>query len=522
MKKLLYILSVSMLSFLSFSQRENLGTYINSSLHEIAPYITPDGSKLFYVRSGDDPAHTMYGLTQDIWMSYLEDDSVITQAKHLEYPFNRTNFNSIHYQSADGQIRIFKGIYNRYMHFVKNGYSYSILKKNGWSNPKKIDIKDYDLMTKGKFASMRIAPSGNYMILSFSEKSGDEYEYLYISKRISDDKWTRPVKLPFTKHGDFGPFMASDNRTLYFGSHARGGYGDADIFVTKRLDDTWMNWSEPVNMGPKINTAERDAYFIVSPSGQYGFISSGGGIGGSVDLFRIPLFKKEVENVEEEEEEEEVVVEEAKPDPVIIVEGIVKNEETGEPMAVSLEYFNLTINSSEGIARSSEVDGSYRIVLPYGANYGVEASKQGFYAQKLNLDLTEFGEFTRIKRDILMTPFKAEAVIRLNNIFFETAKWELLPESQNELDNLVKILNENPRMRIEIRGHTDNTGNANSNQTLSENRAKSVVEYLLKKGIDGKRLASKGFGQNSPLTTNDTDEGKAQNRRVEFRIITMK
>ncbi|HRO76098.1 MAG TPA: OmpA family protein [Crocinitomicaceae bacterium] len=520
MKKIVTILMALVVSFMGMAQKENLGTNVNSSTHEIAAYITPDGSKLFFIRSGDHPDHTMHGLSQDVWMSHMENDSAVTVGKHLGFPFNRTNYNSIDYQSVDGQLRIIKGVYNRYMQYKKNGYSYSILKKNGWSNPKEIKIKDYEDMTKGKYASMCMAPSGNYMILSFSETKGDDMEYLYLSRRINDEKWTRPEKMPFTIHGDFGAYMASDNKTLYFSSYSRKGYGSSDIYVTKRLDDTWKNWSEPINLGPNINSEGREAYFIVSPTGRYAFVAGGDGIGGSVDLYRIPLFKKEESKTEEKVEE--VVVEEAKPDPVVIVEGIVKNAETGEPMQASLEYMNLNTNSLEGIARSSEVDGSYKVVLAYGSKYGIEANKQGFYSQNVGVDLTDIGEFKVIKRDILMTPFKVAAVIRLNNIFFETAKATLLQESQMELDNLVKILNENPKMKIEIRGHTDNVGSDAANQTLSENRAKSVVDYLVSKGISASRLTSAGFGEKQPEATNDTEEGRAINRRVEFKIISIK
>jgi outer membrane protein OmpA-like peptidoglycan-associated protein len=262
----------------------------------------------------------------------------------------------------------------------------------------------------------------------------------------------------------------------------------------------------------------------VSPSGRYAFLSSDGGINGSVDLVRIPLFAKEEPKVEGDTTAvvEEVIEEAAKPDPVVIIEGVVKNAETGEPMSAAIEYLNLTEGAVEGIARSSEVDGAFKVVLRYGSNYSINAAKQGFYSENVNVDLKEKGEFQTIKKDILMKPFKVDVVIRLNNIFFETAKATLLPESQQELDNLVKILNDNSKMKIEIQGHTDNVGSDASNLTLSDNRAKSVVAYLVGKGIAANRLTAKGYGETKPVATNDTDEGKALNRRVEFKIISIK
>ncbi|TNE53635.1 MAG: OmpA family protein [Bacteroidetes bacterium] len=490
---------------------ENLGPKINSKYSEISPYITPDGSKVFFIRE-DHPKNTLAGETQDVWWCRLENDSVTTQAKHLGFPFNTISYNSIGFQSADGQLRIIKGVFNKFGQYKKKGYSYMTMTKEGWSDPVGMKIKKYDKMARGQYVGMCLAPSGNVMILSFSEKKGHPRSELYMSKRIDDKTWTKPKKLTGTLDGDFAPFIASDNKTMYFSAYARGGQGNADIFVMKRLDDTWLNWSEPVNLGDKINTSDWDAYFKVSPTGRYAFLVSA--IGGSSDIYRLPLFS--------EKKEEAVIVEAAKPDPVIIVEGIVKDAETNQPLGASLQYTNLTSNSIEGIGRSSVIDGAYKVVLPYGSNFSIGANLEGYYSENLNLDLSQVGEFAVIKKDILLRPIKAEAIIRLNNIFFETAKATLLPTSQNELDALIKILNDNSGMVIEIRGHTDSQGSDATNQKLSEDRAKSVVDYLVSKGIAAERLTSIGFGEKKPATTNDTEEGRAFNRRVEFRIVKVK
>lgn len=484
-----------------FSQMQNLGPLANSKYGEISPYITPDGSKIFFIRESH-PKNTLVGETQDVWWCKMSNDSILTEAKHLEFPFNTTYYNSVNSQSSDGQLRIIKGVYDKYGQYKKSGYSYSLLTAEGWSDPKAINIKGYANMVKGKYVGMCLAPSGNVMIHCFSELKNNNRSELYISKRIDDETWSKPEKIHGTKNGDFAPFIASDNKTMYFSAYERGGYGNADIFVTKRLDETWLNWSEPVNLGDSINTKDWDAYFNVSPTGKYAFLVSS--INENSDLFRMPLFSKAV-----------------KPDPVIIVEGIVKDAETGKPLQSSLDYTNLATNTQEGIGRSSAVDGAYKIVLPYGSNFSIGAKLQGYYAENLNLDLSMFGEFAVVRKDILLRPIKAEAIIRLNNIFFETGKAVLLPTSQNELEGLVKILHENPGMKIEIRGHTDNVGSDANNQQLSENRAKAVVDYLTSKGITPDKLIFKGYGESTPVTTNDTEEGRAFNRRVEFKIISV-
>lgn len=505
------ILSVMSIVCSAHAQLQNLGKLINSSYDEISPYITPDGSKIFFIRE-DHPQNTMTGETQDVWWCKMENDSVTTEAKHLGFPFNTLVNNSINFQSADGQIRFMKGVFDKFGQYLKSGYSYTVLTEEGWSDPKAMNIKKYAKMAKGMYVGMCVAPSGNVMILSFSEKKNHDRSELYISKRINDKTWTKPEKIKGTLDGDFAPFIASDNKTMYFSSYARGGYGNADIFVMKRLDDTWLNWSAPENLGANINTPEWDAYFKVSPTGRYAFMVSSKD--GNSDVYRLPLFSTD--------KTKEVISQAVKPDPVIIVEGIVKDAETGKFLQANIEYVNLTSNSLEGIGRSSVLDGSYKVVLPYGSNYSLTAKLAGYYAENVNVDISQVGEFAVIKKDILLKPIKAEAVIRLNNIFFETAKATLLPTSQSELDGLVQIMNENPSMIIEIRGHTDNVGADDMNKTLSENRAKSVVDYLVSKGIAATRLSSKGFGETSPTATNDTPEGRALNRRVEFRVISIK
>lgn len=485
---------------MAFAQLENLGPMVNSTYGELSPYVTPDGSKLFFIRE-DHPQNSNFGNTQDIWWSSLQNDQVTSEAKHLGFPFNTVNKNALCYQSPDGQTRVIKGVFDKYGKFKRSGYSISTLNEKGWSDPSALNIKGYDNMVRGKYVTMCMAPGGNVMILSFSEVRDSPDSELYMSRFISGNDWTKPQKLNFTIPGDFGAFVAADGETMYFSGVRNNGYGDADIHVVHRKDDTWLNWSEPENMGPKINTDSWDAYFIVSPTGNNAFVISNRE--GSSDLFRYSL--KEIKS-------------EAKPNPVIIVEGTVKDAETGKPLAAALEYFNLDLNSSQGIGRSSFSDGSYKVVLPYGTNFAVNAQLKGYYAEALNLDLSQVGEFTTVKKDILLRPIKVESVIRLNNIFFETNKWELLPTSRTELDGLVSILSQNPTMKIEIRGHTDNVGSDESNASLSDNRAKSVVKYLTDKGIAADRLIAKGYGETVPVASNDTAEGRQTNRRVEFKI----
>jgi outer membrane protein OmpA-like peptidoglycan-associated protein len=203
-----------------------------------------------------------------------------------------------------------------------------------------------------------------------------------------------------------------------------------------------------------------------------------------------------------------------------MVYGTVYNQKTKTFLpdaSVHYEYMN---NGSEaGVARTNPGNGEYKIVLPQGNTYGFRAEAQGFVSVNDNLDATNLKEYTEIQRDLYLVPVEVGQVVRINNIFFDFAKSTLKPESFAELNRVVDFLNSNPTVSIELSGHTDNIGNTASNLKLSDDRAKSVVDYLTAKGISATRLTAKGYGETKPVALNDTEEGRAMNRRVEFTIL---
>jgi outer membrane protein OmpA-like peptidoglycan-associated protein len=269
--------------------------------------------------------------------------------------------------------------------------------------------------------------------------------------------------------------------------------------MSRRLDDTWQKWSEPVNLGPEINTNDWDAYYSVAASGDVAYmVSSAGGFGNS-DIVRITL------------------KEEVRPNPVALVSGKVLDQKTGKPVEATITYYSLADNIEAGTARSNAT-GDYSIVLPYGKAYGFRAQAGGYYAVSENLDLTGLKSYQEIKRDLFLVPIEIGQVVRLNNIFFESGKATLKPESFEELDRVVKLLTDNPTMEIDLAGHTDNVGTDEANQQLSDDRSKAVYDYLTSKGILASRLSTKGYGETKPIDTNDTEDGRSKNRRVEFTI----
>lgn len=213
------------------------------------------------------------------------------------------------------------------------------------------------------------------------------------------------------------------------------------------------------------------------------------------------------------------LIEETKPNPVVLIRGRVLNFNTAQPLEAGISYQYLPGGNEAGSATSAPGTGEYQIVLPYGKLYAFSAGANGYYAVSENLDLTTISTYTEINKDLFLVPIETGQTVRLNNIFFETGSAALKPESFPELNKLVKMLNENPKIRIVIEGHTDNVGTSEANQILSENRAKAVHDFLLAQGIAADRLSYSGFGENKPVGDNSTQDGRALNRRVMFRIV---
>ncbi len=486
-------------------KKENLGPLVNSEYDELSPTISPDGKKLFFLRV-NHPENTLYPQpgTQDIWMTKLDSNGNWTPARHLKAPFNDENYNAIEGFSADGNTRYIKGYYVRGK-YDGMGFSYFELTKDGWAGPTGLKVKGYEssINTNDYSISSCIHSDNKTLLMSFVPKGKKKTDHdLFVSFREANGNFSAPALLPVVSspYDEIGPFLASDGVTLYFASNRPGGYGSHDIWMSRRLDDTWQNWSEPVNLGPEINTKSWDAYYSVAAAGDVAYMVSWANSYGKGDIVKITLR------------------EEVRPNPVAFISGKVLDQETGKPVEATISYYTLGDNMEVGTARSSPGSGDYSIVLPYGKTYGFRAQASGYYAVSENLDLTGLKGYKEIRRDLYLVPIEIGQVVRLNNIFFEFGKATLKTESYEELDRVVKLLTENPSMEIDLAGHTDNVGTDEANLQLSGDRSKAVYDYLVSKGIAAARLTTNGFGETKPVATNDTEEGRAQNRRVEFTI----
>jgi outer membrane protein OmpA-like peptidoglycan-associated protein len=505
---------------------ENLGNQVNSEYNEINPMISPDGKTLYFARiSHPNNTHGAKG-SQDIWYSDLDAASgKWGPARRMGFPLNKDEYNCAYSITPDGNTMLIKGQYNN-GNYETRGFSTSKKTAAGWSPPQKMDIPSYVNMSKGQFDCGFMSADGKVLLMAFSEKKNSKEDDIYVSFRQKDGSWSKPMDIGSdvnTKFTETTPFLAPDGATLYFSSDREGGLGSNDIYVSKRVDKTWQHWSKPVNLGSSVNTDGYDAYYTLAASGDYAYLTTFKNTLGKGDIVRVKLTEDQPANQPGKVGGGDEVAgkpDVTRPDPVALISGKVIDQTTGKPVEARIIYQTLPDGAEAGEATTDPVTGEYKIVLPYGKQYTMRAIAKDFIAEGDNIDLTKPKGFQEIKgKELKMVPIKEGGVVRLNNIFFDTGKSELRPESGPELDRMVTTINDNPKMVIEIRGHTDNTGSNEINAKLSQDRADAVREYFISKGIEPDRVGSKGFGESKPIATNDTDEGRQQNRRVEFVIV---
>ncbi len=483
--------------------KENMGSNINTTHSDIAPVISPDG-KTLYIAQNKNNSYIANDSDYDIVYSTLQPDGTWSPYKNIGYPLNNGKDNVVIAVTPDNNTLMVEGLYNADGSYKSDqGISVSYRTASGWSVPKEIVIEDY--YNKDVYESF--CPTGDRQVIVMSVQRDDTYgkKDLYVSFLQPDGTYSKPKNMgPVLNSYDHEgtPFIAPDNKTMYFYSYTLPGYGSADIFVSKRLDDTWTKWSKPKNLGKKINTSDWDVYYTVAAKGDYAYLVSSKGTIGREDIFRIKLRDEE------------------KPDPVVMIVGKVLDKKTNKPIATTITYKNTKTGKTEGYARSNPRDGSYKIILPYGVRYEIFAEKDNYFAMSEEMDLRTVSEYKEVKKDLFMAPIEKEETILLQNVHFYATRALLTPESHNELNRLAETMKKKPSMIIEIHGHTESTpGYEDKLMKLSERRVEAVRAYLENKGIAPERIKGKAFGGTQPIADNNTEEGRKQNRRVEFLIL---
>ena len=488
---------------------ENLGEKINTQLPELRPTISADGNILFFICQ-NHPENTKYNSirnSQDIWYAVRDTSGRWSEAMHMGFPLNTYHYNAVFWISPDNNRILIRNAYIE-GDYVGNGVNMSYLDKRGyWSKPEMLKIRNYGKYDRGRQYGATMAHDGQTLLLYMTPEKGGVLNDIFVCFLLKDGTWSEPKslgkKINLPDYDEMTPYLASDGVTLYFSSNRPGGLGDNDIWMTKKLDSTWQKWSEPVNLGSPINTPEWDAFFTLDAGGEYAYLTSSAEGYGESDIVRVKLLERE------------------RPDPVILVSGNVYNKKTNEPLSASLVYETLPDGTEAGNGISNPEDGAFKIVLPYDKNYMIRATADHFFAQSENLNLDSLikAGYKEIHKDLFLVPIEIGQVVRLNNVFFDFDKWDLRPESFLELNRVVKLLQENPAIEIEMSAHTDSYGSDDYNFKLSDNRARSVMEYIIAKGISANRITSQGYGETKHVAPNDTPENRQLNRRVEFTIL---
>lgn len=473
------------------SSPENMGDRINSSYSELAPIISADGKKLFFTRD-NHPENIGLEKKQDVWFSDLEEDGRFSKSRNLYEPVNNKNNNFAFSTNSDGTM-LLMGRSNKSNEL--SSLSYFKYENKGWSELKTFQF--IEIGNKTNFVNYSLSQSMNVMFISMERDDSYGGLDLYFSS-LTDSGWSELKNLgPHinTAGDEIAPYISNDNKTLYFATNGRPGYGSMDLFVTKS-EDGYNSWQSPKNLGDKINSKGWEAYFTISSVDDYAYFVSSNNSIGNEDIFRIKL----PSNI--------------RPDNSLIVKGQVTEYGTKKPIGSILEFRNLNNNKLVGITNSDSVNGNYQITIPQGSDYGVSAISDGYFSESKTIFVDSSND-SNLNLNLSLKPVQIGESYELVNIFFEFGKSRLDENSNSELLRLVKFLKRYENLNILILGYTDEIGSESNNMKLSESRAKSVYEFLIKNGISQDRLKYEGKGE---LKSNKN--GKLEeSRKVEFKII---
>lgn len=469
----------------------NLGDSVNTERSEYYPTLSISDSLLVFTRMSN---------TGENFVKSNFTNNHFALAEIVEGSINKQALKGAATVSNDGEYLIFAG------DFYEKGYgsydlyiSYST--PDGWSEPENLGE---NINTPYWESAPSISPDSRTLYFSSDRPGGLGGRDLYMSTRLPNGRWGRAVNLGASINStgnDLYPYIHSDNQTLYFTSDGWAGYGNTDLFISRKtsLDE----WTKPENLGFPINTIEDEGSITISSNGSTAYYASDRADSrGGLDLYEFELR------------------EDIRPYKTLYVKGKVFDAASQKGLPSSVELIDNSTNKTIMKITSDEL-GKYFIPLPTGKDYTFVVNRRGYLFYSNLYELSKEKSDSTYTKDIPLQPIQLNAAVTFKNVQFAINSFELLPVSKIELDKLLQVLNENPTLKLEIKGHTDNIGKQEDNIKLSSSRAKSVVDYLVSKGINAARLTHKGFGATQPIADNNTEEGKAKNRRTEFVIVGM-
>ncbi len=482
---------------------KNLGSNVNTKYDDYWPSLTADEQRLVttvLIPSGNSSNYYADKFQEDLYETIKDPQGEWYPIQNMGRTINSPKNEGAQCISVDGNMCIFTAC-NRRDGYGSCDLYVSYKEGDEWSKPENLGKP----VNSGYWESNpSLSADGKWLYYSSSDTSGSGRNDIWRVEIFDGLEFGEPQNLGDvvnSEKADGSPFIHPDGRTLFFSSNGHVGMGNFDLFVTRLQADG--TWSKPENLGYPINTHGEERSLIVNAKGRLAMIASErqdsyGGL--DIYSFEIP--------------------ESIQPERVTYVKGKVYDAQTNEPLGADCRLLNLKDGELAAIQRSSEFDGSYLVVLPIGKEYAFNVDKPGYMFYSENFSLKDLADPEKAYvMDIPLQPIREGKSVVLNNIFFDYDEYALKDESYAELQKLHGFMQNNPEVSIEIGGHTDNKGSAAYNKTLSENRAKSVYDYLIDNGIDTDRLTYKGYGFEEPIADNQTEKGRAKNRRTEFKII---
>jgi outer membrane protein OmpA-like peptidoglycan-associated protein/tetratricopeptide (TPR) repeat protein len=471
---------------------------INTELPEYLPCFTADGNYMIYT--------SRYGGQEDFFQSQKINGEWI-KGINIGEPINTLDNEGAETISADGRFLVYT-VCNRREDFGGCDLYFSEMKNGEWSIPQNIGLP---VNSTAWESQPSLSADGRTLYFVSSRNGGRGKKDLWVTYKMKNGRWMQPRNLGDvinTSGNESSPHIHADGQTLYFSSDGHVGMGEADMFMTTRQADG--SWSKPKNLGYPINTKAAENSLVVSLDGSIGYFASDREDSkGATDIYSFEMPQS------------------IRPKPVTYLKAQVTDAATGFDLQAEVELVQLSTGLVYTEAITTE-SGEFLICLPSGDDYALNVSRKGYLFYSENFALKEATSFAApFEANVKLQPIdvaiantnenETKTVI-LKNVFFESGVADLKSISKSELDKLVILLNENPTMKIQINGHTDNVGNPETNQNLSLNRATSVMNYVIKNGIEAIRLTAKGFGESQPIDTNETAEGRKNNRRTEFLV----
>ena len=478
----------------------NIGPNVNSPGYEYINAVSLDEGQLYFTRKGADPQNDE---------SFYRSVSARSASGQLNWgpaveigaPINTPGNEGALCVSPDGMTIIITCCSRPDSYGSCDLYS-SRKDGNNWSEPVNLGP---EVNTTAWESQPCLAADGRTLYFVSTRRGGHGGSDIWKSIQQDDGSWSLPVNLGDTINtsaNEMAPFIHPDGRTLYFSSTGHPGMGGADLFVSRLGANN--RWLKPENLGYPVNTKLDEINLIINTQGTEAYISAERKNGfGNTDIYRFELPAQ------------------SRPASVSYVHGKVYDKNTLSPLSASFELIDMQSNTVVVSSSSDPVTGEFVMSLPVDKDYALNVSCKGYLFFSMNFSLRNEHDATNpVKLDIPMQPVAVGEKVVLRNIFFDTDKYELLPDSKAELGKLIAFLLKNTAMHIEIGGHTDSDGSDAHNLVLSQNRAKAVYDYLTANGISAEKLSYKGYGESMPIDSNDTPAGRANNRRTEFKVIS--